>query len=101
MQQSRRALKEKYVGDKTFILDVAHNPAAVKTLVDTLEESPMSTVAIFSALIDKDIIDMVNLASRIYPALVPGSLYPQRERSNLMTLRVSSQTPAQQPFVRI
>jgi dihydrofolate synthase/folylpolyglutamate synthase len=56
--------EKKYVGDKTFILDVAHNPAAVKTLVDTLEESPMSTVAIFSALIDKDIIDMVNLASK-------------------------------------
>ena len=56
--------EKKYVGYKTFILDVAHNPAAVKTLVDTLEESPMSTVAIFSALIDKDIIDMVNLASK-------------------------------------
>jgi len=56
--------EKKYVGDKTIILDVAHNPAAVKTLVDTLGESPMNTVAIFSALIDKDIIDMVNLASK-------------------------------------
>jgi len=56
--------EKKYVGDKTIILDVAHNPAAVKTLVDTLGESPMNTVAIFSALIDKDIIDMVNLASQ-------------------------------------
>ncbi len=55
--------ERKIVGDKLFILDVAHNPAAVKTLVDTLAESPMKTVAIFSALIDKDIIDMVNLAS--------------------------------------
>ena len=56
--------EKKYVGDKTIILDVAHHPAAVKTLVDTLGESPMNTVAIFSALIDKDIIDMVNLASK-------------------------------------
>lgn len=55
--------ERKMIGDKLIILDVAHNPAAVKTLVDTLAESPMKTVAIFSALIDKDIIDMVNLAS--------------------------------------
>ena len=79
---------------RLFILDVAHNPAAVKTLVDTLEESPMSTVAIFSALIDKDIIDMVNLASRINPALVSGPSILRRERSNLMTLRVSSPDPS-------
>ena len=55
--------EKRYIGDKTIILDVAHNPAAVKTLVDTLSESPMETVAIFSALVDKNIIDMVNLAS--------------------------------------
>jgi len=55
--------ERKMIGDKLIVLDVAHNPAAVKTLVDTLAESQMKTVAIFSALIDKDIIDMVNLAS--------------------------------------
>ena len=55
--------EKRYIADKTVILDVAHNPAAVKTLVETLSDSPMETVAIFSALIDKDIIDMVNLAS--------------------------------------
>ena len=37
------------VGDKTIVLDVAHNPDAVKTLVNTFSESPMETVAIFSA----------------------------------------------------
>ena len=57
--------EKKYIADKTIILDVAHNPAAVESLVDTLGESPMNTVAIFSALIDKNIIDMVNLASEI------------------------------------
>ena len=55
--------EKRYIADKTVILDVAHNPAAVKTLVETLSDSPMETVAIFSALIDKDINDMVNLAS--------------------------------------
>ena len=55
--------EKRYIADKTVVLDVAHNPAAVKTLVETLSVSPMETVAIFSALIDKDIIDMVNLAS--------------------------------------
>ena len=51
------------VGNKTVILDVAHNPAAVQTLVDTLSDSPMETVAIFSALADKNIDDMIELAS--------------------------------------
>ena len=51
------------VGNKTVILDVAHNPAAVQTLVDTLSESPMETVAIFSALADKDIDEMISLAA--------------------------------------
>jgi len=51
------------VGNKTVILDVAHNPAAVKTLIKTLSESAMETVAIFSALADKNIDDMIELAS--------------------------------------
>ena len=51
------------IGDKTVILDVAHNPAAVETLVSTLLESPIETVAIFSALADKNIDDMIKLSS--------------------------------------
>ena len=51
------------IGDKTVILDVAHNPAAVKTLVETLSENQVKTVAIFSALVDKNIADMIELAS--------------------------------------
>ena len=62
---SIRARFEKFeIGDKTIILDVAHNPAAVKTLVETLSKSSMQTVAIFSALVDKDIIEMIELASK-------------------------------------
>ena len=51
------------VGNKTVILDVAHNPAAVQTLINTLSDSPMKTVAIFSALADKNIDDMISLAA--------------------------------------
>ncbi len=51
------------VANKTVILDVAHNPAAVQTLVDTLSDSTMETVAIFSSLADKNIDDMIKLAS--------------------------------------
>jgi dihydrofolate synthase/folylpolyglutamate synthase len=51
------------VGNKSVILDVAHNPAAVQTMVDTLSDSAMETVAIFSALADKNIDDMIGLAS--------------------------------------
>ncbi len=51
------------VGNKTVILDVSHNPAAVKTLIKTLSDSAMETVAIFSALADKNIDDMIELAS--------------------------------------
>jgi len=51
------------VGNKTVILDVAHNPAAVQALVDTLSDSPMETAAIFSALADKNIDDIIELAS--------------------------------------
>ena len=51
-------------GNKTVILDVAHNSAAVKTLVKMLEKNAMPTVAIFSALADKDIDDMIRLASK-------------------------------------
>ena len=51
------------IDNKTVILDVAHNTAAVETLVNTLSDSPMESVAIFSALADKNIDDMIELAS--------------------------------------
>lgn len=50
------------VGDKQVILDVAHNSAAVEKLVDTLKTTDVKTVAIFSALADKNIDDMISLA---------------------------------------
>ena len=54
------------VGDKQVILDVAHNSAAVEKLVDTLQISDTKTVAIFSALADKNIDDMIDLAKNTF-----------------------------------
>jgi dihydrofolate synthase/folylpolyglutamate synthase len=54
------------VGDKQVILDVAHNSAAVEKLVDTLQTSDAKTVAIFSALADKNIDDMIDLAKNAF-----------------------------------
>ncbi|CAC9565061.1 Dihydrofolate synthase (EC 6.3.2.12) @ Folylpolyglutamate synthase (EC 6.3.2.17) [uncultured Gammaproteobacteria bacterium] len=50
----------KTVGDKMLIFDVAHNPAAVQVLADTLKINEQPTLAIFSALQDKDIETMIN-----------------------------------------
>jgi len=74
----RARFEKRYISEKTVILDVAHNPAAVKTLVDTLSESPIETVAIFSALVDKNIIDMVNLASDTIKHWYLVPLYSER-----------------------
>lgn len=54
------------IGDKQVILDVAHNSAAVEKLVDTLKTSNVKTVAIFSALADKNIDDMIDLAKETF-----------------------------------
>jgi len=61
------------VAGKTVILDVAHNSASVQTLIKMLENRPLPTVAIFSALADKDINEMIRLASKtiIHWFLVP------------------------------
>ena len=66
------------IGDKTVILDVAHNPAAVETLVSTLLESPIETVAIFSALADKNIDDMIKLSSNSIKQWFLVPLYSER-----------------------
>ena len=50
----------KTVGDKTLVFDVAHNPAAVQVLADTLKINEQPTLAIFSALQDKNITTMIN-----------------------------------------
>lgn len=50
----------KNINNKTVILDVAHNEAAIKTLANSLKTEKIPTVAIFSALKDKNIKLMIN-----------------------------------------
>jgi len=54
------------VDGKEVILDVAHNSAAVEKLVDTLQTNKLKTIAIFSALADKNIDDMIELAKAAF-----------------------------------
>ena len=50
----------KMVNNKTIVLDVAHNEAAIKSLAETLKSKKVPTLAIFSALKDKNIKLMIN-----------------------------------------
>jgi len=46
---------------KQFVIDVAHNPAAVKKLLETLNKFDGKFTAIFSALRDKDVKNMIKI----------------------------------------
>ncbi len=48
------------INNKTIVLDVAHNEAAIKVLASTLKTDKTPTLAIFSALKDKNIELMIN-----------------------------------------
>ena len=50
----------KTLNNKTIVLDVAHNEAAIKVLAETLKAEKVPTLAIFSALKDKNIELMIN-----------------------------------------
>lgn len=50
----------KTINNKTVVLDVAHNEAAIKVLAETLKMGETPTLAIFSALKDKNIELMIN-----------------------------------------
>ena len=50
----------KMVNNKTIVLDVAHNEAAIKILAEALKSKKIPTLAIFSALKDKNIKLMIN-----------------------------------------
>ncbi|RUM77958.1 MAG: bifunctional folylpolyglutamate synthase/dihydrofolate synthase [Candidatus Thioglobus sp.] len=50
----------KMVNNKTIVLDVAHNEAAIQILAETLKSKKVPTLAIFSALKDKNIKLMIN-----------------------------------------
>lgn len=61
---------------KKIILDVAHNAAAIEVLTDELSKDNVSTLAIFSALKDKNIKTMINTINPIIDQwlLVPLSV---------------------------
>ena len=50
----------KTVNNRTIVLDVAHNEAAIKILAEALKSKKIPTLAIFSALKDKNIKLMIN-----------------------------------------
>ena len=50
----------KTINNKTVVLDVAHNEAAVQVLAKTLKADKVPSIAIFSALKDKNIESMIN-----------------------------------------
>lgn len=58
------------VADMELILDVAHNPAAVDKLVEFIDLTPCSgkTIAVFSAMADKDIKAMIDAAGEHFAA---------------------------------
>jgi dihydrofolate synthase/folylpolyglutamate synthase len=80
----------KKIGDKEFLFDVAHNPAAVKKLYETLNNSNKDYVAIFSALKDKDINQMIEIIS---PKISKWLIIPVDESRGLTTKELSKLFP--------
>lgn len=63
--QIKARLQTKIINNKIVIFDVAHNLAAVKALSTELEKQQCTTVAIFSALKDKNIGAMIGAISSV------------------------------------
>ena len=80
----------KKIGDKEFLFDVAHNPAAIKKLYETLNNSDKDYVAIFSALKDKDINQMIDI---INPKISKWLIIPIDESRGLTTEELSKLFP--------
>ena len=80
----------KKIWDKEFLFDVAHNPAAIKKLYETLNNSDKDYVAIFSALKDKDISQMIDI---INPKISKWLIIPIDESRGLTTEELSKFFP--------
>ncbi|MEM9256252.1 MAG: folylpolyglutamate synthase/dihydrofolate synthase family protein [Pseudomonadota bacterium] len=63
--KGRRA--EHRIGQVDYLLDVAHNPSAVKKLLEYMTAKPCKgdTIAVFSAMSDKDLVSMLEPAISI------------------------------------
>lgn len=66
--KGRRELLE--VGGREYLLDVAHNPAALAKLLEYIDITPCNkkTIALFSSMADKDIVEMVKSCSDRFDA---------------------------------
>ena len=78
-QQLQQALQKVYlrgrretasVGGYNYLLDVAHNPASVTKLLEYINATPCNgkNIALFSAMVDKDIIDMIRACEGVFDA---------------------------------
>lgn len=78
-QQLQQALQKVYlrgrretafVGGYNYLLDVAHNPASVTKLLEYINATPCNgkNIALFSAMVDKDIIDMIRACGDVFDA---------------------------------
>jgi dihydrofolate synthase/folylpolyglutamate synthase len=62
--------QERRVAGREYVLDVAHNPASVRKLLDYLSLTPCNgkTICVFSIMADKDIPGIVNAAAGHFDA---------------------------------
>jgi dihydrofolate synthase/folylpolyglutamate synthase len=76
----------KNINNKQFIFDVAHNEAAVKALTKELSKDKQPTLAIFSALKDKNISSMIKVISPLISQwlLVPLAAHRAADMSFLV-----------------
>jgi len=81
-----------------YILDVAHNPAAINKLLEKIAVTPCKgkTIALFSVMKDKDIKAMVNAAAEVFDAWFladqPGNARAARAADIAELLRAAGQT---------
>lgn len=68
----RRQLRR--VAGRDYILDVAHNPASVYKLLEFLDVNPCNgkTICVFSVMIDKDVVSIVDAAAEHFDAWFLG-----------------------------
>lgn len=65
-------------GDVSILYDVAHNPQAIRLLAETIQQHQFKgkVHAVFSALNDKPLVELIHLMSSVvdawYPTLLPG-----------------------------
>lgn len=82
------------LGDVSIVYDVAHNPQAVSLLVDTLRQKSIQgrVRAVFSALSDKPVAELIALMSSIVDDWYPALLVSKRAASKDLLMRAFMET---------